>query len=289
MFTATVNPSPAALGTVTFLDNGVPIPGGSNVAVVAGQAVFSTTALAAGTHSVTAAYSGAAGFAGSNSNVQSVVITGSSGTAPTVLSVNPNGGVAGFTAAARSRVVNLQVVFDQAVLLDQGAMTLALHTNNVNYAGNTGGGTGQPNGAGVPGTLIATPSSDNKTWTLTWSGANTEVGSVDQLASLKDGVYDLVIDATKVHPAGSPTVNMAANSTTVFHRLFGDTNPPAQSGSDFTAILAGNDNLAFRGAFNKPVGGGYVPYLDFNGDGNINSGDNLAFRARFNKSLTWTV
>ena len=107
-------------------------------------------------------------------------------------------------------------------------MTLALHTNNVNYAGNTGG-TGQPNGAGVPATLIATPSTDSKTWTLTWSGANTEVGSRDQLASLKDGVYDLVIDATKVHPVGSPTVNMAANSTTVFHRLFGDTNAPAQS------------------------------------------------------------
>ena len=74
-----------------------------------------------------------------------------------------------------------------------------------------------------------------------------------------------------------------------FHRLFGDTNPVAQSGNDFTAILAGNDNLAFRGAFNKPAGGGYLPYMDSNGDGNINSGDNLAFRTRFNKNLTWTV
>jgi len=180
------------------------------------------------------------------------------------------------------------VEFNQPVNLDTDAMTLALHTNNVNYAGNNPP-TGQPANGGLPATLIATPSTDSKTWTLTWSGANTEVGSVDQLASLKDGVYDLVIDAAKVHPVGSPTVNMAANSTTVFHRLFGDTNAPAASGNDFTAVLAGNDNLAFRGAFNKPVGGGYVPFLDFNGDGNINSGDNLAFRARFNKNLTWTV
>jgi hypothetical protein len=32
-----------------------------------------------------------------------------------------------------------------------------------------------------------------------------------------------------------------------------------------------------------------LPFLDFNGDGNINSADNLAFRGRFNKNLTWTV
>src|SRR6266850_1894785 len=75
MFTATVAPSPGAAGTVTFLDNGVAIPGGSNVAVANGVAVFSTTTLAVGTHPVTAAYSGAAGFAGSTSNVQNVVIS----------------------------------------------------------------------------------------------------------------------------------------------------------------------------------------------------------------------
>ena len=65
---------------------------------------------------------------------------------------------------------------------------------------------------------------------------------------------------------------------------------PSHAARDIArSILAGNDNLAFRGAFNKPVGGGYVPFLDFNGDGQINSADNLAFRGRFNKSLTWTA
>jgi hypothetical protein len=275
------------LGTVTFLDNGVAISGGANIPVVGGVAVFSTTTLAIGTHPVTAAYSGATGFAPSTSNAQNVVIS-SGGTAPAVNTVTLNGGLAGFTGAQRSRVINVAVEFNQAVTLDTGAMTLALHTNSVNYAGNTTG-TGQPANGGVPATLTMLPSTDNKTWTLTWSGANTEVGTIDQLASLKDGVYDLVINATMVHPVGSPTANMAANSTTVFHRLFGDTNAAAANGNDFTAILAGNDNLAFRGAFNKPVGGGYVAFLDFNGDGAINSGDNLAFRGRFNKNLTWTV
>jgi hypothetical protein len=53
-FTATVAPS-TATGTVQFLDGGLAI---GTVAVNGGTAVFSTTALSAGGHSITAAYSG---------------------------------------------------------------------------------------------------------------------------------------------------------------------------------------------------------------------------------------
>jgi hypothetical protein len=82
---------------------------------------------------------------------------------------------------------------------------------------------------------------------------------------------------------------MGANSTTVFHRLFGDTNAPAQAGNDFTAVLATDDNLAFRNAFNKTADGAYVPFLDFNNDTIIDSADNFQFRKRFNRSLRWSV
>jgi hypothetical protein len=107
----------------------------------------------------------------------------------------------------------------------------------------------------------------------------------------KDGVYDLKIDAAKVHLFGVPSVPMAANFTTTFHRLFGDTGAPATPaggtpGTDFEAVINTGDNLAFRAAFNKPAGGGYQPFLDFNGDGLINTTDNLQFRNRFNKELT---
>src|SRR5204863_176552 len=139
-----------------------------------------------GSHPITASYSGAAGFGPSTSNLQTVVVS-AGGTAPAVNTITFNGGLTGFTPAQRSRIINVAVEFSQPVILDTGAMTLALHTNNVNYAGNNGG-TGQPNGAAIPATLIATPSADSKTWTLTWSGVGTEVGSQDQLASLKDGV-----------------------------------------------------------------------------------------------------
>jgi fibronectin-binding autotransporter adhesin len=281
-FTATIAPSPGNAGTVTFLDNGVAIPGGANLAVSGGQAVFSTSTLGVGVHPVTAAYSGAPGFASSTSAPVDVTIT-SGGTAPTVSSFTINGTAPGFGGAQRSRVVDLTIVFDQAVQLDADAVTLALHPN-VDFGGP------QPGGVGALPTLTVTPSSDNKTFTVTFSGANTVVDpGADGFPSLKDGVYDYTIVASKVHPLGTPGVSMAANSTGTFHRLFGDINPPAQTGNSFTAIVNTGDNLQFRNAFNKPVGGGYLPYFDVNGDGTINSGDNLQFRNRFNKALTWTV
>jgi len=85
---------------------------------------------------------------------------------------------------------------------------------------------------------------------------------------------------------------MAANSTTTFHRLVGDTGAsttPAggTSGVDFSAIVNSDDNLAFRNAFNSALI--YKAFFDFNGDGVINSVDNLQFRSRFNKALTWRV
>jgi autotransporter-associated beta strand protein len=59
-FTATVAPIPTS-GTVQFYDNGVAI--GSPVTVSSGTASLTTSALWAGTHPITAAYSGASGYA----------------------------------------------------------------------------------------------------------------------------------------------------------------------------------------------------------------------------------
>src|SRR6185369_13107076 len=49
-FTARVAPSSGAAGTVTFLDNGIPLPGAANVPLSGGVAAFSTSALAIGSH-----------------------------------------------------------------------------------------------------------------------------------------------------------------------------------------------------------------------------------------------
>jgi hypothetical protein len=288
MLTATVAPSPGAAGNVSFFDNGAPLPGAANVPVSGGVAVFSTSSLAVGSHPITAVYNGSTNFAASPaSNTQTVVV--SAGGAPAVVSVTPNGtsGPAAFAGNQRSRVVSLTVVFNQAVQLDANAMALALHTNSVTF-----GGVPQPAGMGAVPANLAVNSTDNVTWTVTFSGAGTELGA-DNFSSLQDGVYDLTISAAKVHPLGNAAVNMAANSTTTFHRLFGDIDLPetptgGTAGVDFATVVNTGDNLEFRTAFNRPTPD-YKAFFDFDGTSIINTGDNLEFRNRFNRTLAWKI
>ena len=86
-FTATISPNPGNLGTVTFLDNGVAIPGGSNIAVSSGSATFATSSLSPGSHSITAVYSGTTGFAASTSTVVTQIVDA---TTTTSLIAKPN-------------------------------------------------------------------------------------------------------------------------------------------------------------------------------------------------------
>src|SRR5262249_39347404 len=109
---------------------------------------------------------------------------------------------------------------------------------------------------------------------------------------LKDGVYDLKVDGSKVHPLGNTGVSGSGITTTTFHRLFGDTGLPetpvgGTPGTDFSSIINTGDNFIFRNAFNTPVGGGYLTYTDFDGTMTINTGDNFELRNRFNKALVW--
>jgi hypothetical protein len=205
--------------------------------------------------------------------------------APQVVSVTVNGNSASLSGPQRSRVASLVVVFDQAVQLDPNALKLALHTNNVSF-----NGAAQASGFGDLPTTLNSTTTDNSTFVVTFVG-NTEVG-VDGISSIKDGVYDFIVTGSLVHPFGVPAVSMASNSTTTFHRLYGDTGLPVTpsggtAGVDFQAIVNSGDNLTFRGAFNNATN--YKAFLDFNGDGVINSGDNLQFRTRFNKPLNWRV
>lgn len=82
-FTATVaakSGSGAPTGTVNFIDEANPIGTGT---VSAGSATFTTSALANGSHSLTAAYSGDANFAGSTSGAVTVTVSAPTKTATT--------------------------------------------------------------------------------------------------------------------------------------------------------------------------------------------------------------
>jgi hypothetical protein len=96
-FTATVTPTPpgagAPTGTVTFTVDGNP---GSPVALGGNQASFTTSSLTAGTHTVTATYSGDGNFNGSTSNTLTQVVSVAPNTsltaAPAVVKFNINTG-----------------------------------------------------------------------------------------------------------------------------------------------------------------------------------------------------
>jgi len=212
-------------------------------------------------------------------------ITSGSTPSQQLANVTMNGGTGPFAGAQGSQVVNTQLDFGQPVQLDQGAVTLALHTNNVNYGGNA-----VPSGMGAIPDLTLTPNADMSVWTVTFSGANAQTGT-NGFASLKDGVYDLNINGAMVHPTSNPSSSLGGTSTTTFGSLFGKstgpTSTPNGTGTDYSMVLNSADNLAFRKAFNNDAN--YQAYFDFDGNGVINSGDNLAFRQRFNKALTWTT
>jgi autotransporter-associated beta strand protein len=280
--TATVSPNPGGLGTVTFFDGGAAL--GTSVPVSGGVATLQIASLAAGSHLLRADFGGAAGVAAAASNVVSLNV----GAAPLqVSSVTPNGGLGAFAGAQRSRVVDVTAAFNQPVSLDPGAVSLGLH-RDVTFAG-----VSQPAGLGVvPADLVLT-STDNIIWTVTFVGAGTvDVGS-DGFSSLKDGVYDFTIEGAKVHQLGNASASMAGQSTTTFHRFFGDTDAPSTPaggalGVNFAAVVNSGDNLAFRTAFNRPAPD-YQSFLDFDGNGVISTGDNFEFRSRFNKTLAWRV
>ncbi len=274
-FTATVSPSPNIAGSVTFRDNGFDVPGGVNIAVNGGVAVFSTDTLSIGSHPITAVYNGSANYLASPASNVAIVDVSNPAPPPQVVGIAVNGNLPAFAGAQRSRVVRLQVVFDQAVQVDAGAFALALHTNNLGLGA-------------LPTNLNFATIDGGATWALTFAG-NTDPGSTDGFESIKDGVYDLIVNAALVHPLGVPTVSGSGTTTSTFYRLFGDASGEElpQTGNAHVAIIAIDDNFAFRNSFNSAAN--YKSYLDFEGDTNIGISDNFQFRSRFNRPLTWNA
>jgi hypothetical protein len=103
-FTATITPQYGgqASGTVTFKDGSTTL---GSAAVSSNAASLTTSSLAAGTHSITAVYSGTSNFTGSTSNTLSQVVTAQTATTTKLVSsINPSvsGKPVSFTASVSS-------------------------------------------------------------------------------------------------------------------------------------------------------------------------------------------
>ena len=264
-FTADITGSPS-VGTVSFyFDYGqsdqFQIGGAVNVA--GGSATSdTTTALPAGSDTITAIYSGGVGFAGSQGTV-TIQVT-SSAPPPSISSVVINQDISALYNAAgqpspgtqRSMVDDVVYTFSEAVSIlspsvDPNVFTIAVAS----------GWTGT-----VP-TLAWAPiaGSGNTEWAVSFSGASVTGGSI------ANGAYTITvadpgsITAVSDGPALSLGDSGIGSATQSFYRLFGDIN-----GDE---VVNAADNLKFKQALTT-----YNAAFDYNDDGTVNAADNLKFK-----------
>jgi hypothetical protein len=153
----------------------------------------------------------------------------------------------------RAMIDSLTVTFNESVTLSPNAITL-------NMLSQTGGS---------PAPMNFTLNGSGTTWVLTFTDPSYIGGS------LPDGAYELNVAASGVSGAGN--LNMAANQSFEFFRLYGDFNGDGVvNGADFETLEA-----AFGTQTNSSNW-----YLDYDGNGMINGADFGAFAENFGLSMS---
>jgi hypothetical protein len=222
---------------------------------------------------------------------------------------------------SNSRVRNVWVQFSEPVICEVDAITLALHTNGVEYAG-----VDRPNGYGtIPGSYSITNMSlpnqfdpdnyDPYVANFTVFGLTDFFGpgTVDfgfDFRSLLDGVYQVRVNGNKVYAKNRLNPDLSLIPGTSFvgvcYRLFGDTTglvrTPVGLGATYETTINPADEFAFLNNFNRtgpPLSisqynsglptPGYIRDIDIDGDGIVNPGDYLEFLSRFNETLRWSA
>jgi hypothetical protein len=118
-FTAALTPSNAA-GSVQFTDNGAPT--GAPVAVAGGTAAYTTPSLTAGSHSIGATFTPAAGFLGSTAGAITYVVNPGAVTPTTTnLAVNPSGTTVQNTPVTLTATVAPSAAAGKVQFSDNGA------------------------------------------------------------------------------------------------------------------------------------------------------------------------
>ena len=164
----------------------------------------------------------------------------------------------------RSEVRDIILKFDQAITLGAGAVTLG------SYSGNDTSGT--LTDASV---ALGTPTTSDGgfTWVIAVL-ANTAFS--DATGSLKDGIYKVTIDPSKVTGGTLSGTNLS----TTFHRLYGDI--------DGNKTVNSADYFKFKAAFGSTSGqANFNSDFDFDGNGKINSADYFKFKANFGRKFTY--
>jgi photosystem II stability/assembly factor-like uncharacterized protein len=167
---------------------------------------------------------------------------------PTVDSVVINDG-----SAQRSLVTSLTITFNTAVTLDPDAIEV------------------RRQGHGLISLDVATSLVGGQTVAVvTFTGPHIINGS------LPDGDYTLTVQADKVH--NSSGQGLAADYTTTFFRLFGDSNG--------NGVIDFEDLRQFASTFGKSAGDpGYLAYFDYYGTGTVDFGDFIQLLRRIGRHV----
>jgi hypothetical protein len=156
-------------------------------------------------------------------------------------------------AIQRSRVTRLDVVFNEPVMLADGAISVRFSSGQI-----------------VPDTTISIADvlGDGTSYSLTFRGS----GSLGN--SLPDGIYDLLVSASGVRDRGGAM--MVDNYSRRFHRLFGDV--------DGNKVVNALDSARFRSSYGRSAGDPlFGSALDYEGNGVINALDLLQFNRRLGR------
>jgi fibronectin type 3 domain-containing protein len=214
------------------------------------------------------------GFGGANlngvtitdpSNMQVAYVTlPPPGAGVTLTGTSFNDGTGTANQAQRSEVRKIVLAFSSAIQLGAGAVTLGA------YSGNDTTGTLSDASAalGAP-----TTTDGGLTWTIPVL-ANTAFS--DATGSLKDGIYKVTVDPSKVTGGTLAGTNLS----TTFHRLYGDI--------DGNKTVNSADYFKFKAAFGSTTGqSNFNADFDFDGNGKINSSDYFKFKANFGRKFTY--
>lgn len=271
-FTATVAVTPPGggrpTGTVAFLDNGAVI--GSGTVDVSGHASFTTSSLAAGTHPITASYSGNTDFEVSTSAVLSQVVNTNAVGVTVTSSLNPSapGDNVTFTATVTSgsgtptgtiawtdgaTPLGTTPLSAGVATFATSTLTTGTHTITGTYSGDgtfTGGESGnvvQVVSTATTTTTLASsanPSTSGQNVTFTATVSSSTAGTISGDVTFKDGTTTLGTTTISGGAATFSTSGLAMGTHSITATYAGDTS------------YAGSTSAALNQVVNQPADAG---------------------------------
>jgi hypothetical protein len=305
--TATVSTSGNPTGTVTFFDGNTML---GSAAVLNGQAVFTTSALTVGGHSLTARYGGDSTFVNSTSAAVAVTVSqAASGTSLTSSSNPANyGNAVTLTAAVDSLFAGASgtVTFRDGstllgvVTLNNGVATLvvanftagghsltAVYSGDASHSSSTGAMTQMVNRASTATTLSSSlnPATVGQSVVFTATVSST-TGIASGSVTFTDGSTVLGTVALFNGVAKLTSASLAAASHSIVATYNGDTNYNASASAALSQVVNPAATSTLSGhVYVDMTGNGFSPddtplagvtielYADRNGNGKVDGGD----------------